>query len=256
MHFIRSLLYHFDRFKISVDFVVKSKKKLSTSCGGFLSIMILCFSLVNFSQSDLFHKNSPSISIQSLIPSPRPLIKFSKQNFSISIRIADDFMNLFDDSSIFTIDFINLQINNSEINQRKVVKNRMKKCQTEDFPSDNEINENYNLSYCFCIPIESFQLQGFWDLPLFDYFKIQVNKCDNSSSNITCQSSEKIEKFFEDKHFDLFLSDFAFDLSNYEKPKREFLRLIQTKPAIPFIKTSTITIQKTLLINDGGKKIN
>ena len=89
-------------------------------------------------------------------------------------------------------------------------------------------------------------------MPLLDYVQIQVNKCDNSSSEIPCKSLADMTKFFEDKHVDIFIPDISFDLNNYDNPKVEFLRMFQNKIALPFIKSSMIYLQKTQFIDDKG----
>ena len=247
-----SFLSNLDFFKIAPGFNIHTQKKFSSAFGVATSLFIIIFSAVAFFQSDVFHKNSPTITIQSVIGTPRPLIQLSKDNYTFAIRVADDYMNLYFDPSVFTIEFnyMKTDLQTSAVLVNKTM--RMKRCEASDFSSFPGFWSSIDLTNAHCMPIDSFTLEGYWDMSQIAYLDIQVRKCDNTTSSVPCQNLDYINTFFLDKYFDLLFPDNYFDLNNLQSPMSQRFNVITNKATIPFYKSCWIYMQKTLMIEDQG----
>ena len=88
-------------------------------------------------------------------------------------------------------------------------------------------NDDQNMGN-FCINMQDFQLQG----GFFDIYSagimIQLNICNNITSNNTCKTVEEIEEFLQaGKYFGVYYNDYYVDIQNYENPIQIFPRVEQ-----------------------------
>ena len=175
--------------------------------------------------SDLVSKKDAQTLSQDLIQPSRPDMFFSKENFTLAFGIAD-VNNVFSmDETIFSIVFYQYHINNNDqtVNNTQIW---LHPCTKEDFIENPDEFDTLGLNGTFCISNAELRLRGYWDEENLDYFYLQVVVCQNSSeNNITCQSNEEIDQFFEGSYIDIYLTNHNINSANYQNPLSRELKM-------------------------------
>ena len=124
--------------------------------------------------------------------------------------------------------------------------------------SDFAIADQYlNLSgKTFCPnQLEPLILEGSLTASSVSYGVLHLNRCDQQSAmyyNVTCKSQDEINLYFQDKYVYIYFSDNLFDLTNLQTPVRRILNFYTTHCFPQIEKTTTISLQKTLIYTDKG----
>ena len=185
---------------------------------GFLSII-----LVFASQSDLFHHATPRVNDDSPALPSRPPVIFNKLR---ALSISDDTTYALEtDPSIVEIKIIYHSIDQANLN---IIMNQTVQelhfCSEEDFPEDPQLFERVGLEGYFCLsPNVEFILEGYYDEPILKYLEIQVNLCNNATSNNTCKSLDEIKTLLYNKDMDFYYFDSVVDASDYKNPIKHTL---------------------------------
>jgi len=218
-----SLLTLLDLFKTPVIIKFEKKEKNSTTIGILLSIGIIIFLGVSFSQNDVFKRQLPTIANIDVTHANRPLITYSNKLFAISI--SDSNSVCYSNETIFEIKATNSYMQaNSSGNGFDFVKNITKTlhlCQPSDFIDD----EYYKLGLdgAFCLDENFFETEGYWDGNFLTYFAIEVDMCDNKTMNNTCQSPQEIADFLNGKTFNVYYVGTSLDPLNYLTPTQSIV---------------------------------
>lgn len=210
--------YFLDLFRRPVYLRFKSQEKTSSKLGLLCSLLIYALLLYEFSKNDIFYNLSPKITNQPKTQALRPPIKFSDKIFTVSL--VDDDSAAYIDPSIFTIKAKNVFMNSSDSGYKiiKTVSYGLHVCNMTDFIADPTVYEKLGLKNTLCLDNNSFVLEGYWDESIVTYFSLEVELCNNFTSNNTCQSKEKMNEFLSMKYFNLVYSDLIIDTSNYTTP--------------------------------------
>jgi len=221
---LKRIAYEADFFKTVFHFnFSKGQQKFSTKMGTFLTLAILAVLIFSLTQSDIIQKKSPSV-ISQIIPkvSPPP-IALSKGNFNISFIITDE--NLISE----TIDpqILDVQIIGFEYNENMSPVPNMINFLNLHTCTSNEIADSFaSMNIATCLDMQDFQIEG----GVFDVFsseiRIELNICNNITSNNTCKTVEEIEAYLQEgKYFGVYYNDYYVDIQNYENPIQKFPRL-------------------------------
>ena len=221
---IQRIAYEADFFKMVIPFNLSKGRQFSSKMGTCLTLATLAILLYFLIQSDMIQKKNPSI-ISQIIPkiSP-PLIALNKGNFNLSFVIADedDYFNSITDTidpQMFDLQIIGL-VRNTSNSTITMINFKEHGCESNE-------NDDQNMGN-FCINMQDFQLQG----GFFDIYSagimIQLNICNNITSNNTCKTVEEIEEFLQaGKYFGVYYNDYYVDIQNYENPIQIFPRVEQ-----------------------------
>jgi len=214
-----------DFFKFPLSFTLEKQQKSSTPIGKLITLGIFIFLVYNLCMSDLVSKKDAQTLSQDLIQPSRPDMFFSKENFTLAFGIAD-VNNVFSmDETIFSIVFYQYHINNNDqtVNNTQIW---LHPCTKEDFIENPDEFDTLGLNGTFCISNAELRLRGYWDEENLDYFYLQVVVCQNSSeNNITCQSNEEIDQFFEGSYIDIYLTNHNINSANYQNPLSRELKI-------------------------------
>ena len=241
-----------DLFQHNVSLKMKSRYRISSDCGRFLSICIIIFLVYNFFSSDMIRNTNPIVLFQSFETKLRPGIKLDQDNFVLAFGITD-FSNLIypSDPTIFNFDgYQNLYNNNNWI-YTNLTNNLCTQKIFDRFPNEYL---KLGLSNASCInsnEANKLFVKGWWDEEEISYFFINLNKCKNQTdSSIICQSPEAIETFFKNKFFSFWVEQKNIDMKNYENPIsskiKNFYRLIRTNE----YRETNFFLKKTFIITD------
>ena len=248
------LIYLGDLLKSRVTFYFKLHEQLSTHIGFILSLVVYVFLINTGINSDFFHKQKPTITLQTDYTQSFAQISFDRENFTIVTKVAD-FMGI---SIIdFSYFYFNITFNVFHTNNQiaEINKKYMKICDENDFFVEDERELNLgNKSFCVSQQ-EPMILEGSIASNNVHYAIISLNRCDNISAiyyNVTCKNKTEIDTFFTNKFLYLYHSVNKFDLSNLTNPINRGLSL-EMNYIYPQIKKSMVfSIQKTQIITDSG----
>jgi len=220
----KRIAYEADFFKTVFHFNFSHcQQKFSTKMGTFLTLAILAILIFSLTQSDIIQKKSPSVISQTLPKVSPPPIALNKGNFNISFIITDE--NLISE----TIDpqILDLQIIGFEYNENMSPVPNMINFPNLHTCTSNEIAESFaSMNIATCLDMQDFQIEG----GVFDVFsseiRIELNICNNITSNNTCKTVEEIEAYLQEgKYFGVYYNDYYADVQNYENPIQKFPRL-------------------------------
>mmetsp|Transcript_3315 Transcript_3315/g.3293 ORF Transcript_3315/g.3293 Transcript_3315/m.3293 type:complete len:167 (+) Transcript_3315:154-654(+) len=97
-------------------------------------------------------------------------------------------------------------------------------CGNEHFRFSNQTQvEIIGISNFLCITDRNYTLQGDFYSDIFNYIEIKLKKCVNGTSEVVCQSSEEIDKFFNGDQFSFAFINSLFELDGYQDPISYFI---------------------------------
>ena len=240
------LLDSADIFRFPLTFILNKREKTSTKTGKIITFGIIIYLLLNFLTSDLLNKNNPKILFQDLTQTSHPEMYFSKANMTLVITISTENNSFLTDESVFALYFNKFQRNKT--NQIEMISSfKMQLCTQNDFIENPKEFLSNNFYRSFCLPNETFKLNGFWDENSLDYAWIEMKICQNSTeeNSVQCKSETEINTLLEDTYVSLHLSNHNIDAENYKTPISRSLKLYYQKLEVNFVKTVTLFLKKT-----------
>ena len=194
-------------------------------------------------------KLAPALIIETVNYANPPPILYNNSSFVFAVK--DDITGMkVDDPSYFTIDVSASQIivnENGTIDRQKERKT-WHSCNINDTsdPSDLKI-----LSNSYCLDNSTFLLDGYLGGPKFNMFKVNVNKCQNSTlNNNSCKTNEEIQRFFNMKSLNLYYKTSILQLKNYKTPSIETFYSSVYKLEALLNRLVVITLQKAEIITN------
>lgn len=216
---VRSLGYHIDLFKTPMSLPYDSQKKVSSFFSSLISLGLIIFLLIFFFQSDIFVKQNPISSVQSIPTQKRPKLDFNQENMTIALGLTDYENNIVEDPSVFNLTLYAYGYKGSGQETLYEENRTLVKCKEEFFPKNHEDFSKLRMSQFLCLEKNDFTLEGYWDEDIVKYIDITLYKCLNETSNgNSCKSDEEIHEFFKDKYLAIFFSDNKINVNNYESP--------------------------------------
>lgn len=207
-----SFLSNFDLFQSPVKLYFNGRSKHFSFMGIFVSFSIYGFLLFSFINSDLFKKEQPIITTQSLQMSKAEPVNFDSK-IILTFAIVDFFGNRYWDPRYFS--FVARYTYGSDF-----IEKELKSCAVEANNQGGRVGTNFNNT--MCLINDTFTLEGSVDGSVLVYLAINVLPCNNKTSNNTCKSTEEINEYIDTfpltKYFALRYHNAKTDLNNYEKP--------------------------------------
>jgi len=248
------IFYVLDLFKSPVALLFNSQQKLASKFGSFISLGIILFLLIFFFQSDLFHKKMPFTTIQTYFEKTRPDLQFTKeQNLGLAFGIqgySNEF--LAHDPSIFTISAYWYYLNSQTEDRIEGEEKYIKFCENSDLPITENTYEDLQFENSFCLVEGNFSLKGYWDEPNLSVLEIQLNRCDNTTSEVICQSLDNINEYFRGTFLTIYYVNNIIDVYNYELPIQTTFEVQYMSLDAELDKGLELFFRKAELINDDG----
>lgn len=244
-------LYYLDLFKIPMYLLFKSKSKIPSKFSCFISICINIFLIIFFFQSDLFSKQSPTSSVQSISTNKRPRLNFDAGNMGIAFGLTDNENKFYDTPEYFSI-IMNWYYFSSSGDMLGLESKTLAKCNESDFFTHGSVFKDLGLKNALCPTKNNFTLEGFWDENSTKYVEISVIRCDNETFYNKCRSNSEMFDFFQNKYFNFYFSDNIIDANNYESPIKQIYKNKFFLMDSMMSKKSTFQFKKVEFINDDG----
>lgn len=221
--FFGDLCYTIDFFKTPFTFHFSRKRRLiSNKFGTILSISIIFYLSYSIFYSDMIQKTNPSVLIQKKFGDIRPEIILNKTNFELAVGLFDENATNYQiDSSEFKVTASQIKIVNNETNNQ-IIRSEIiqsidiQNCTLNDFHisnSKNLLNQNV-----LCFRNFEVETKGYVNEKEYSSFKIDLNICDNKTSNITCKSKEEIIEKIKGKFFGMHYIDYNVNFNNFSHP--------------------------------------
>lgn len=253
VNFYHLFIYNFDLFKSKVPLLFNSNQKIASKFSCFISVLILTFLVYFFFKSDLFLKEMPYSSNQSISVKNRPDIDFTQDNMGLSFAISDNDNRLMYIPELFTF-AVSYEIYNVSIGSRIHYQPlKFEQCKKENFKAHGNYFNELGLVNATCITNGSnFTLGGYWDEQIIKFLEINVLPCDNQTSTVTCRPQEEIFQFFQGKYLNVYYATNIVDVNNYERPVQQIYQITYCSLDPSASKEMRLTFKKTLLSSDDG----
>lgn len=245
-------LSNFDLFSFPIALSLSGTEKTSTITGKLVTIFIITFLLYSLIRSDMVLKKNPTVLSQDLKMKSRPLLTFSKSNFTLVASISDVNNVFFSDSQIFSVILYQYYVNNGD-GTNIVESYTMELCKPEDFTERPDDYYRLNLSKAYCAPNNvSLKMSGYWDEEIIQYFTVDIYLCTNSTSNNTCKSEEEIQDFIYLKYLNIYFTNNNFDFSNYHDIIQSQFKMYYQILDVKLRKEINFFIKSTRISTDDG----
>lgn len=205
------LFNYVDLFRLPNLLYFDGHTKRTSWVGISSSLAIYIFLFYTFLQSDLFEKKAPYVVLQSNQISHSQRVNIN-ENFLIAISVRDSTGQRYFDETYFSITF---KYSTSAIESEYKT---LVPCTLEDAQNNMTLYVLLGMENSYCLKNKTFSLEGFWNEEMINFVTISISQCENETSEVKCQSPERIEQFFKDKFIGIIYSDTQIDLYDYKKP--------------------------------------
>lgn len=213
MKFVETVMYELDLFKSPFYFPLdKSRDKISTKLGSFLSLMIISVLISVFFQSDFFLKQNPTTLSQNKAISYSPKIELKATNFKLFFGIYDTQLKFYKiDPSLFSLDCVQMTyLSTLTSNERFMnITSERKKI------SPCFYKETSNYGYCVD---EDATLEGYLTENKTKSISIRLFRCNNATSNNSCKSEKEFISFFQNKKLAVLYQNNNFNFNDHKNP--------------------------------------
>lgn len=201
---MNSIFYHLDCFKTPLTYRINGRQNFFTKCGCLMSVPLLGFLALSFMLSDLVLKIHPMITIQSNFEETRPILRFNKDNMTLSFRVTNQNYDAEIDPTYYSILISNVFVKNTSPTSIMTKNKETKVCDETDFLESN-FPKKYVISNATCISDNgAFEIGGDWTDPYLSYLRISLLPCQNTTEKgMICKSPEEIRKYFKNKYFQI-----------------------------------------------------
>lgn len=250
-----SFLYNIDLFKLPIFLHISNRDKNSTTCGQFLSLLILFYLVFTFFNSKVFLRVHPFIVDQPQTKAHRPQISLNSENFALAFAVTDVFSKPILDPQIFKMNLFYLQLesenNTSGKNITFIDIKSTHLCNLSDFPLDPEMYTDLGLKNYTCLDNSSLELKGFWDETRLSYFTLVLSICENNTiPNLICKSLDEIKDTLKNAYFTIAYKDINYDMNDYDLPIKTLYKTEYTMIDFLIRKKITLTLKKTEILDD------
>jgi len=228
-----------------------SRVKVASKFSCFVSLGILTFLVIFFAQSDVFLKERPIVSTQSISTNARPNLDFDYDNMAFAFGITDSDNVFHTDNSYFNMTVQNFYYNSTGELLGNDFKT-MELCNPLNFKTRIEKFEMLDLQNAYCPTTGNFTVGGYWDEATTRYIQIAIWPCNNDTYNNSCKSVDEIHSYFSDKYISIYFTDTIIDANNYENPIQSTYSTVFTVLDPNIIKKTTMTFKKVIMQSDDG----
>lgn len=249
--------YDFIGLKPSLQ--IKGNDHYKTPLGGFLCLSMLACTIsasIYFGR-EVWEKNNPIVNSAELALSEPLEMKLDKVMLDFMFSISND-LGFITDPSIVNI-YPTIYTYKKEKGGFYSIPFKVELCTLEDFDNSNLnlVSDLGVMGTYFCISkseaekgLGMFKTYGKED---FKIFNIQIFPCTNStSSNITCQSSEVIQKTLGGVYLNAFFLDSTINTNNYTNPYSKVYRNEYTTISIDSFTNFLVIYKHLYLETDNG----
>ena len=170
-------------------------------------------------------RKSKNTIVNDLTKSP-PVYKINQENFGLGHLVRENSSDPFHDESYFNIRYyqVTVTLQDSGI----IDYNRTE--YNHDFCGDNypftdvEFAVSSGLKYSVrCPETQSYEISGAGTSKVNKYIEIKISKCSNSTSSVTCKTSDEINTALSNSDFSLAIENRYFDFDDYDTPVKSYL---------------------------------
>jgi hypothetical protein len=250
----QSLLSKMDFYGAALSFRIDDSPKYKTSIGGIASIITIVafiFLLYNFGL-EMFDRSHPFLRSNLIYDPDNTTISISDSKelfFSLTLckRGLDDTCEFNYDPSIFTISF-NLITTSYRDNIRfyEVKTLNYSYCTEDDIHPDLQARFIKNkLNNALCVRDQNITIQGEFESPIFQYFRISVDKCQKN-----CRSEEEIKEQLSMYKMSFYYTFANENASNYDNPFAVQLANYGINLSYDFFRRKDMFFQKNMVVDD------
>lgn len=220
-----------DSIGIQPKITYKENNRHKTFIGGLVSIFqyIWLISGIIYFGSEIYEKTNPSIITEYTYNPDPPMIYINSTSFPVSFGVQDPTNNLnyYKDPSIFTFKaFYSTQNRIKENGETKIVTSRKQlklvDCELSiHFPGLEKDFIDIDSKQTHCIDTsEKIDVKGNFDNDLYNSLLFYIYQCNNSTSNIPCQSQEEIDNKLKSFYIDISYHYYFYNQKSYETPMK------------------------------------
>lgn len=242
----KRVLEKIDLFSTPLILYYNGNRKHSSSLGIFLSLGIIVFLIYEFFQSEFFSKTSPFVIVETMQDNTVRYLNFNENNpFLLTVADPTSLQKLVD-PAIFSFQAVYM-------NNYVPIILEIGLCSKEDMHSvDEQTFDSLNYSQLHCIKNSTFSIAGFADQPVFSVLEINLFPCNNSTSKVTCKSTEEINDYFKNKEIALAYLTSQFNSHNYENPFSKGYEVGLNYIDPHFIKSNILYLKTAQVVTDDG----
>ena len=256
-----------DFFGKAVFLNFKGSKKSQTRAGAIFTVIFLAYIAwcIYYVSQDLFKREEPItiINSESFDDNPGSMV-LSPDTFSFGFGLQDpDTLQHYINQSIYTVSV--------SYNQQQRIVNADGKidavwttipleteaCRKDHFGDIGQSFADLPLDMLFCLKqtqlhLDEIQLQGVVGSHIYQYISVTINQCQNSTSNGTCATQEKLNSLLFGGLFTTYYPDMAIDLKNYSYPNRKYRDSTSTTVTNSYFKQATMWLNHLEVESDLG----
>ncbi len=230
---IKNFLKKIDYFGVQFNFQYESNDKYHTILGGivFLIFMIISFIYISVALINLLLRKNISIIYYKMQIPTTDAINFDNYTLTNAFSVVCSGKDNGKESNYFTIltNKVSLTQYNGEVVKEKT-KINYSFCQNSHFYNKfNKSVELYGLNKRYCFTDNNITIQGLYTDEIYKYVEITVL--------MTKTEPENYEEYYNlltqnDCSFQIYFTNFVFDLNNYKNPVRYFIgnKFIKLEP--------------------------
>jgi hypothetical protein len=253
------ILRSIDMYGFTPSLLVTSKSKFCTAYGGLLTIfsVILTILAIYFLSIDSLYFRNPKVTNKSEYEGSGQELKFGKNDYQFSFLFQFKNRTPFYDLTIFNVSF--KMVSFSRINGTNYYKDTpipTKKCDPDkNFERWPEMKNRAFAKLGTCIdPNFNFSIFNttFQNTDYYSYLVISVNKCQNTSLDLICRSSQEIDSLLQYSYIDLKHQNLIIDPMKYDDYVYSYWTDYEPTIDITLSKMNIFWMKKKALITDTG----
>lgn len=229
---MKNILYSFDYFKKPISLNFNKKEKIPTFIGSILSCIIFVVSItlaVNIG-SDIYNKRNPSIGSVTIKQPAAPILQMDNNNLIFVAQYLNRNFEVFRDESVFSLQislFQNIRYNNGSAFATRTELQQINCSMYFDYFNSLNVSASFDgdgLKTGYCFDNRNISIGGAYVSDYFANIEYSIFKCVNSTnSNITCKSTEEIDRLLYLNYFQIFYLDYFIDSNSYKAPLNYYL---------------------------------
>lgn len=205
----------------SSQITFKNKQIYSTNYGKFLTILLImtyigCF--FYFGQNMILKLNPRTIISENYVYSP-DTIKLKRENFFFSFGMQMLNKEFIIDPTIFTPSVRITKRNESNLVSELSID--LKPCDSIDLPNNEDVAPYFEINSIkgmYCLQdYTNLTMEGSEDSTAFNFIKVNINPCQNTSDRV-CKTPDEINEFFVKRRFYMNYITSSVDALNYKRP--------------------------------------
>ena len=214
---------NFDMYSKRLGFYFKNQEKVGSYFGLFLSLAYVIISLVLLFEQifKAIKRDELNVYDSTIYTQEMPNIIVNSDDLYFAFGLEDPLTsNRFMDEGIYIpkVAFVEKVKINDELVTVNTTQLPLERCNVSNF------GENYqhlftqgelNSSYCLKNPNYTLNFLGGYKYEKFNYLRLRIYPCVNSSNNNSCKPQEEIDRFLASGYYSILIKDFGLNPSNY-----------------------------------------